>query len=477
MDALTTDLVVIGAGPGGYAAAFCAADRGKRVMLVEQDRRLGGVCLNRGCIPSKALLHATELIREAKGSSQLRGITFGAPRVELEKLRAWKETMLNKLAHGIGTLAHHRGVQVVAGHGRFESSSVLQVETTEGRQRIAFTTALIASGSQPARPASLAQDSPHIMTSTEALELREIPKSLLIVGGGYIGLELGTVYATLGSRVVLMEALESLLAGADADLVRPVQRYAERAFAAVRLGTNVVSLVEDGAQVIVTSEGDGGRNEERYDRVLLCVGRVPHCDGLGLERTRVTRTAQGMIAVNAQQQTTDPAIYAIGDVVGGPFLAHKARHEARVAVAAMMGVSDGAATAVMPAVVFTDPELAWCGLTEAEARAQDRPIAIARFPWSASGRALTLDRPDGLTKLVIDPGTERILGVGIVGAGAGELISEGVLAVEAGVTAKTLARSIHPHPTLSETLMECAEVFYGNAIHLAGHRRPQRVNP
>jgi len=470
MDSLTTDLAVIGSGPGGYAAAFYAADRGQRVTLIEEDRRLGGVCLNRGCIPSKALLHATALIREAKGSGQLRGITFGAPTVELEKLRAWKETILQQLGQGIETLAHHRNVRIVRGRARFERSTAVQVDTAEGPLGIAYTTAIIASGSQPARPTALAIDSPKLMTSTEALELRDMPDRLLVVGGGYIGLELGTVYATLGSRVDVVEALGSLLSGADADLIRPVQRYAERAFASIRCNTKVVSVKDEGAQMAVTTESGGEQETARYDRVLLCVGRVPNCDDLGLERTRVARNTQGLITVDARQQTADSAIYAIGDVVGGPLLAHKARHEARVAVEAIAGASEERSDAVIPSVVFTDPELAWCGLTEAEASAKGVPITVARFPWSASGRALTLDRPDGMTKLVIDPETERILGVGIVGAGAAELISEGVLAVETRVTAKTLARSVHPHPTLSETLMECAEVFYGQAIHVAGRR-------
>jgi len=462
---LKADLVVVGAGPGGYTAAFYAADKGRKVVLVEQDRRLGGVCLNRGCIPSKALLHATGLLREVKASSSLRGIAFGEPTVNLERLRGWKESILERLAQGLQGLGRRRGVEVVQGRGRFEDSHTLQVETSDGVRRLSYQAAILAVGSKPAMPLAFALGDRRIMTSTEALGLEDIPDELLVIGGGYIGMELGTVYAALGSRVVLVEALDTILAGVDADLVQPIMRSAEQAFREVRLSTTVVKLATSGNQVKVTCEADGKPYEERYDRVLVSVGRVPNCDGLGLERTQVERDDKGFIQVNARQQTTDPAIYAIGDVTGGALLAHKASKEARIAVEVITGEPRAVEQIVMPAVVFTDPEVAWCGLTESEAKAKGLKVQVVTFPWSASGRAVSLDRPDGLTKLVIEPETERILGVGIVGVGAGELISEGVLAIEMGASARDLAEAVHPHPTLSETLMECAALFYGVSTH------------
>jgi len=465
MEPITADVVVIGAGPGGYAAAFRAAEKGLRVVLVEQDRRLGGVCLHRGCIPSKALLHATALIRETRTSGEVRGIAFGTPNVNLEKLRAWKASLLETLAQGLSDLSRRRGVGVVHGRGRFEDSHTLRIETAEGQRSLTSQTAILAVGSKPAMPQAFALGDTRVMTSTEALALEDIPGDLLVVGGGYIGMELGTVYAALGSRVVLVEALDTLLAGVDADLVRPVLRSAEQAFKAIRLGTRVVTLAMRGTRVAVTCDAGGTRREELYDRVLVSVGRVPNCDDMGLERTQVERDAKGFVKVNDRQQTADPAIYAIGDVVGGPLLAHKASREARVAVGAITGAPSPEAQAVMPAVVFTDPEVAWCGLTESEAEAQGREVRVVRFPWSASGRAVSLDRTDGLTKLIVEPDTGRLLGVGIVGVGAGELISEGVLAIEMGASARDLAEAVHPHPTLSETLKECAELFYGSSTH------------
>jgi dihydrolipoamide dehydrogenase len=470
MKPIRADVVVVGGGPGGYTAAFLAADKGRDVWLVEQDKRLGGVCLNRGCIPSKALLHATALMRQAKASAGM-GISFSEPKVNVGKLRAWKDAILGTLGKGLTGVSKARGVTVLTGRGHFEDSHTVRVETADGQQFIAYETAIIAVGSTPAMPAAFDLGHPRVMTSTEALELEEIPRHLLVIGGGYIGLELGTVYATLGSRVVLAEATEALLLGLDADLTRPVLAYAERAFKEVRLKTAVTKMATSGKQIKVTFEADGRERQERYDRVLVAVGRAPNCKDLGLEHTQVQRDERGFIQVDARQATADPAIFAIGDVVGGALLAHKASKEARVAVEAICGEDSVFQDVVMPAVVFTDPEVAWCGLTEADARRQGRAVQVSRFPWSASGRALSLDRPDGLTKLVMDPDTERILGVGVVGSGAGELISEGVLAIEMGATARDLAESVHPHPTLSETLMECAEAFYGTATSLPPRRR------
>ncbi|HWD94097.1 MAG TPA: dihydrolipoyl dehydrogenase [Verrucomicrobiae bacterium] len=464
MEPTKTEVVVVGAGPGGYAAAFYAADLGKKVILVEQDKKLGGVCLNRGCIPSKALLYATHTLSLAKDSEH-RGITFQTPNVDLTKLRQWKDGVIAKLSGGVAQLAKLRGVEVWAGRGYFEDSNTLRVETEEGQKFINFEQAIIAVGSKSALPKAFDLGNPRVMTSREALEVEEIPENLLVIGGGYIGMELGTVYASLGSKIVLVEAMDGILMGADPDLARPIAAYAKKNFKEVRLKTKVGKMSTQGKQIKVEMEVDGQKKEELYDRVLVAVGRVPNCEDIGLENTKVARDDKGFVKVNEKQQTEDPAIYAIGDVAGGVMLAHKASREARVAVEVITGEDSVFKDVVIPAVVFTDPELAWCGLTEAEAKQKGINIEVAKFPWAASGRALTFDRPDGLTKLIIDPETERVLGVGIVGAGAGELIAEGVVAVEAGLTAKDLALSIHPHPTLSETLMEAAEVFYGHPTH------------
>jgi len=467
---IETDVLVLGAGPGGYTAAFLAAAHGKKVILVDQDSRLGGVCLNAGCIPSKALLHATDLMREVERSAQ-RGIVLGPVRVDLDRLRAWKESVLTRLGSGIRHLAQTRGVEVMHGRGYFEDSSTLRVETEGGQRFIRYEKAILAVGSKSAMPAAFDLGNPRVMTSTEALRLEEVPNRLLVIGGGYIGLELGTVYATLGSHVVLVEAMDSLLPGVDPDLVRPVVQYAQRAFHQVRVGVKVKKLATHGKQIKAWIESNGQTQEELYDRVLVAVGRVPNCSNLGLENTRVTRDDRGWVRVGPDRRTQDPSIYAIGDVVGGALLAHKASKEARVAVEAICGIPSALDRVIIPAVVFTDPEVAWCGLTEMEAQARKIPVEVVRFPWGASGRALTLDRTDGLTKLVIDPKTERILGVGIVGRGAGDLISEGVLAIEMGATVADLAQVVHPHPTLSETLMEAAEAFYGASPHIVGAKR------
>lgn len=471
MQPVSTQLVVVGGGPGGYAAAFYAADKGLDVILVEKEPLLGGTCLRVGCIPSKALLHAAKVITEARESAH-RGITFGEPQIDRTRLREWKQSIVTKLAGGIQSLARARGVQVWHGRAHFEGSDMVRVETAEGQKFVRFQYAIVATGSLPAMPKAFDLGNPRIMTSTEALEVEDIPQELLIVGGGYIGMELGTVYATLGSRVVMVEALPQILAGADPDLVRPVLKYAERAFREVRLNTKVAKMATAGKQIRVLFESPQGTKEELYDRVLIAVGRVPNCYDLGLEATRVERDERGFIKVNSRQQTSDPRIYAIGDVVGGALLAHKAAREARVAVESILGEYSEFTDIIIPAVVFTDPEVAWCGLTEAEARAKDIPVEVAKFPWTASGRALSFDRTDGVTKLIIDPETERVLGVGICGHGAGELISEGVLAIEMGATARDIALSMHPHPTLSETIMEAAEVFYGHSTHTFTRKKP-----
>ncbi len=465
MENLKTEVVVVGAGPGGYAAAFYAADLGKKVILIEQEKRLGGVCLNRGCIPSKALLHATEMIPAARESSHF-GLSFETPKVDLEKMRAWKDSIIQKLSGGISQLAKSRGVQVVNGRAYFEGSQKLRVETENGQQFVEYDKAIVAVGSKPAMPKVFDLGNPRIMTSTEALQIEEIPEDLLIIGGGYIGMELGTAYANLGSKVVVIEALETILAGADPDLIRPVVKLAEKNFKEIRYKTKVTKMATKGKKISVTSEKDGKSIEELFDRVLVSVGRVPNAGDLGLENTKVEKDEKGFIKINEKQETSDPNIYAIGDIAGGIMLAHKASKEARIAVENIIGEETVNQNIIIPAVVFTNPEIAWCGLTETEAKAKGIVVNVAKFPWAASGRAMTYDRTDGLTKLILEPDTDRVLGVGIVGHGAGELIAEGVIAVEMGANAKDLAACVHPHPTLSETMMEAAEAFYGHATHV-----------
>jgi dihydrolipoamide dehydrogenase len=471
MEPIQTEIVVVGAGPGGYAAAFYAADLGKKVILVEREKRLGGVCLNRGCIPSKALLYATHQIVNARESAH-RGITFAEPKVDLVKLRAWKEFILEKLAGGVATLAKMRGVQVIHGRGYFEDSQTLRVETEQGQQFIRFEQVILAVGSLAAMPKAFDLGNPRVMTSTEALEVEDIPENLLVVGGGYIGMEMGTVYAGLGSKIVLVEALDNILTGADPDLARPVAAKAKQAFKEIRLKAKVTKMATAGKQIKVEMEYNGQKLSELYDRVLVSVGRVPNSANLGLENTKVELDEKGFVKVNERQQTDDAGIYAIGDIAGGILLAHKANKEAHIAVESIVGENSvPLSEIIIPAVVFTDPELAWCGSTEAEAKERGIKYEVSKFPWAASGRALSFDRTDGVTKMIIDPETERVLGVGICGAGAGELISEAVLAIEMGATAEDIALSVHPHPTLSETLMECAEAFYGLATHTVSKKR------
>jgi len=464
MDSIKTEIVVVGAGPGGYAAAFYAADLGKKVILIEKEKRLGGVCLNRGCIPSKALLHATHQIVNAR-ESEHRGITFAPPSLDLTKLRSWKNSILEKLAGGVASLAKMRNVEVIHGRAYFQGSRKLRVETAEGQQLVEFDQAILAVGSVPAMPKAFDLGNPRVMTSTEALEIEDIPENLLIVGGGYIGMELGFVYSALGSKITLVEALDTILAGADPDLARPVVANAKKSFKEIRLKSRVTHMATAGRQIKVESEYNGQKLTELYDRVLVAVGRVPNSADLGLENTQVQLDERGYVKVNRHQQTDDPAIYAIGDIAGGILLAHKAHKEARIAVENIHGEDTVFENIVIPAVVFTDPELAWTGLTEAEAKEKGVKYEVAKFPWAASGRALSFDRTDGVTKMLIDPDNDRVVGVGICGAGAGELIAEATLAIEMGATAQDIALTVHPHPTLSETLMECAEVFYGHATH------------
>jgi dihydrolipoamide dehydrogenase len=459
-------VAVIGGGPGGYAAAFLAADLGMKVTLIDPEVNPGGVCLYRGCIPSKALLHVAKLLEEAEQAKNW-GIEFAAPKIDLGKLRGWKEGVVKKLTGGLGQLSKQRSVQFIQGKAAFVNSTTLKVTKAAGEETLTFDRIVIATGSRPTVVPSLKIDSPRLMDSTGALDLADIPKTLLVIGGGYIGLELGSVYATLGTKVTCVEMLSGILPGADRDLVLPLHKRLEKLFSAILLNTTVKSLKDEKTGIRVTLEGpDVKENEQVFDRVLMSVGRRPNSEIPGLDQTKVKVNAKGFIEINPQRQTADPAIYAIGDVAGEPMLAHKAMHEGRTAVEAIAGHKVAFEPNAIPAVVFTDPEIAWAGLTETQAKEQGRQVSVAKFPWAASGRAVTLDRPEGLTKLIIDPKTERVLGVGIVGVGAGDLIAEGVLAIEMCALAADVGMTIHPHPTLSETMMEAAEVFYGQATDI-----------
>jgi dihydrolipoamide dehydrogenase len=471
-DNQSLNIAVIGGGPGGYAAAFLAADLGMTVTLIDPELNPGGVCLYRGCIPSKALLHVAKLLEESHQAKDW-GIEFAAPKIDLARLRSWKEAIVKKLTGGLGVLSKQRKVKYVQGHAAFDNSTTVRVTKTDGSEEsLSFDRIVIATGSRPTAVPTLKLDTPRMMDSTGALNLDDIPGSLLVVGGGYIGLELGSVYAALGTRVTVVEMLPGLLPGADRDLVLPLHKRLEKMFAQILLNTTVTAVKDEGSGIRATFDGPDIKEREKvFDRVLVSVGRKPNSEIPGLEKTRVQVGPRGFIQVNKQLQTDDPSIYAIGDVVGEPMLAHKASHEGRVAVEAIAGHKVAFEPNAIPAVVFTDPEVAWCGLTETQAQKENRAINVAKFPWAASGRALTLDRPEGMTKLIIDPETERVLGVGMVGVGAGELIAEGVLAIEMAALASDVALTIHPHPTLSETIMQSAEVFFGTSTDIY---RPKR---
>jgi dihydrolipoamide dehydrogenase len=466
------NIAVVGGGPGGYAAAFLAADLGMKVTLIDAEQNPGGVCLYRGCIPSKALLHVAAVISESRHSAQW-GVEFGEPKIDVAKLRAFKEGVVKKLTGGLGQLSKQRKVTYLQGLASFVNSTTLKVEKAGGaEEQLSFDRIIIATGSRPAVIPTLNLQSPRMLDSTGGLALTDIPKTMLVIGGGYIGLELGTVYAALGTKVSVVEMLSGLLPGADRDLVLPLHKRMQKIFAAIMLNTTVKGVKEEANGIRVTFEGAEVQEKEQvFEKVLVCVGRKPNSQIAGLDKTQVKVNQKGFIEVNKQLQTADPNIYAIGDVVGEPMLAHKASHEGRTAVEHISGHKVAFEPNAIPAVVFTDPEIAWAGLTEAQAQADGREVKVAKFPWGASGRAVTLDRTEGLTKLVIDPQTERILGVGLCGPGAGDMISEGVLAIEMGANAKDLALTIHPHPTLSETIMEAAEVFYGTSTDLYRPRK------
>ncbi len=473
---MDTQLAVIGGGPGGYAAAFLAADLGMDVVLVDLEPELGGVCLLRGCIPSKALLHVAKAMTEAKQLADW-GVTFPDPAVDLDAVRARKEKLVRTLAAGLTQLSIKRKVPVIQARARFENSQTLKLDQVDGAllddDQIRFEHCILATGSSPVRTAALDLPTNRVMDSSGALELRDVPKSLLVVGGGYIGLEIGTIYAALGSSVSVVELTGGLLPGADRDLVRPLQKKLEEQFQAIHLSTKVVALEDKKRSIEVAFEfqRELGEKAQRFSRVLVAVGRRPNSAGLGLENTKVQMSPAGFVLVDNRQRTTDPQILAVGDVAGGPMLAHKAAHQGKVAVMALCGKPAAFEPMAIPAVVFTDPEIAWAGLTETEAKRQGRPVQITRFPWVASGRAHAVGRTDGMTKWLIDPATDRLIGCGIVGAGAGELIGEAVLALEMGAEVHDLTDSIHPHPTLTETLGAAAEVHLGTATDIY---RPKR---
>ncbi|MCC6475620.1 dihydrolipoyl dehydrogenase [bacterium] len=465
----TTQLLVIGGGPGGYAAAFHGADHGLQTTLVDLEQYPGGVCLYRGCIPSKALLHNAKLITDARDAKE-HGITFAHPEINLDKLREFKSSVVKKLTGGLGMLTKQRKITYIQGRAKFTSANSVEIELTKGgKQSLSFEHCILASGSRAATIPSFPNDSPHIWNSRTALDLPVIPNKLLIVGGGYIGLEMGSVYSALGSKVSVVEMMDTLLPGCDQDLSRILSKKLQAEFSAIHLSTKVakVDAGKDGAVVAFEGKHTG---EEQFDKILVSVGRKPNVENLGLETTRVQVGADGFISIDAQRRTAEPAIFAIGDCAGQPMLAHKASAEARVAVEAILGKKTEFAPRAIPAVVFTDPEIAWAGLTELDAKTQNREIKILKFPWAASGRALTLGRSDGLTKLICNLEDGKILGAGIAGPHAGDLISEAVLAIEMGAVAEDLALTIHPHPTLSETLMESAEMIFGSSTHYYGKR-------
>jgi len=466
------ELVVIGAGPGGYAAAFLAADLGMNVTLIDKEKNPGGVCLYRGCIPSKALLHAAKLINETKEAANW-GIEFSEPKIDLNKLREWKSGVVSNLTGGLGVLSKQRKINFIEGTAAFKNSNTLLLKISDGKEEeLQFNNAIIATGSRIISIPSLNIKSKRLLNSTTALDLPEIPKSLLVVGGGYIGLELGSVYNALGSKVSVVEMTSGLLPGADRDLVAYLSKKIKDNFESVMLNSKVVEMKEakNGIDVKIV-DSDNKEISITYDYVLMSIGRKPVTEGLGLENTKVKVNERGWIVVDKQLRTNDKNIFAIGDIAGEPMLAHKASHEGRVAVEVIAGHKSAFEPLAIPAVVFTDPEIAWAGLTETQAREQKIKHSVVKFPWAASGRATTLDRKDGVTKLIVDPDTERLLGIGICGPGAGELIAEGTLAIEMGANLTDLKLTIHPHPTLSETVMEAAEVFFGQSTHIY---RPKR---
>lgn len=472
-----TQVAVLGAGPGGYGAAFRAADLGLQVTMIDLEENPGGVCLYRGCIPSKALLHVAKVLQEAR-EAHYWGIHFEEPRIDLDKMRKSKNEVVAKLTSGLGQLGKARKADYIRGRANFEESYRLKIVSQEGdEQYLEYEHLILAAGSRPATIPHLLIDSPRVMNSSSALQIQDIPKSMLVIGGGYIGLELGSVYATLGTKITVVEMMDTILPAADPDIVKVLGDRMNRLFDRVLLKTKVADAEEREEGIEVTLQnGEGKTWKETFDKVLVCVGRKPNSSGLGLQSTRVELTDRGFVLVDEQRRTKDPRIFAIGDIVGEPMLAHKATHEGRVAAEVISGRNVAFQPNAIPAVVFTDPEVAWVGLTEREAQEREIDVEVGRFPWGASGRATTIHRVDGLTKILTDPGTGQVLGMAIVGSGAGELIAQGALAIEMGATAEDIELTIHPHPTLSETVMETAELIFGQSTHLYRPKRRKGKN-
>ena len=461
---IQTDVVVLGAGPGGYSAAFRAADLGKKVVLIERYPSLGGVCLNVGCIPSKALLHVAKVISEAEEVSH-HGVSFGKPKIDIDQIRAWKESVVTKLTGGLGALAKQRNIQVIRGVGQFVAPHHIHVETAEGEVTVAFDNAIIAAGSQAVKIPTFPVD-PRVIDSTGALQLADVPKRMLVIGGGIIGLEMATVYHALGAKITVVERGPQLMPGADPDIVKPLLKRIEKLYEAILLNTSVAALEAKKDGILATFGGDNAPAPQLYDRVLVAVGRSPNGKLIGAENAGIRISDQGFIPVDKQQRTNIPHIFAIGDIVGQPMLAHKASHEGKVAAEVIAGHKAAFDPSTIPSVAYTDPEVAWMGLTETEAKAQGIAYDKASFPWAASGRALSIGRDEGITKLIIEKESRRILGAGIVGSNAGELIAEAVLALEMGADAQDIGLTIHPHPTLSETLGFAAEMAEGTITDL-----------
>ncbi len=462
---LHADLLVIGGGPGGYTAAFRAADLGRSVVLIDRWERLGGVCLNVGCIPSKALLHAAKVIQDAADFAS-HGVRFGAPAIELDALRSWKDSVVARLTGGLEDLARRRKVTILRGTAQFISANAVTVEGAEGSRTVSFDQAIIAAGSEPVRLPFVPHADPRVVDSTGALALATIPERLLILGGGVIGLEMATIYGALGSRVTVVELMDQIIPGADRDLVAPLLKMMSLGGIRFRLQTRLTRLDAQEQALVAQLEGPDGTREEEFDMALIAVGRRPNGRLLQIETAGLTLAADGSLPVDAQMRTVIPHIFAIGDIVGQPMLAHKATHEAKVAAEAACGHPVAMQAKVIPAVAYTDPEVAWVGLTELEAKRLDLPFEKSVFPWAASGRSLALGRDEGFTKLLFDPATRRLLGAGIVGPGAGELIAEVALAIEMGADAEDISLTIHAHPTLSETIGLAAEVFAGTITDL-----------
>ncbi len=468
-----TQLAVIGAGPGGYAAAFLAADMGLSVTLIDPAENPGGVCLYRGCIPSKALLHVARLIHET-ADAEAWGVAFGKPKIDIDRMRQWKSDVINSLTGGLGRLTAQRKINHIRASAVFSDDRNLTLADADGNtSTLGFEHAILATGSRSSEIPLFPTNGDRIWNSKKALELETVPKTLLVVGGGYIGLELGSVYAALGSHVTVVEMMPHLLTGVDRDLVRFLTKTLTKRFKAILLNTTVAAAEVQENGVDITFQGqDEAPQTQLFERVLVAVGRQPNTGGLALEKAGVSLDENGFVQTDEKCRTTAATIFAIGDAAGQPMLAHKAAYEARIAVENIAGKNVVADPAAIPAVVFTDPEIAWTGLTEGAAKAEGIAVTVSRFPWAASGRAVTLGRSDGLTKLIIDPNTEQLLGAGIVGPGAGELIAEATLALEMGANAADVGLTIHPHPTLSETFKEAADIFHGTATH---YYRPKRT--